>query len=202
MNEHFKNFDRFFRTTLERLPELERRVVASVFERRRVSRDVNLEFAEKQKFGDRVADRVASFGGSWTFISIFFGVLFAWVVFNSLAPLLLPPANGAGEAATTTAFDPYPFILLNLFLSTITALQAPIIMMSQNRQAAKDRLDAAQDYEVNLKAEIEITALHEKIDRLRDEHLTEIIRLQQTQIALLSERLDDLGAKKQQEPAN
>lgn len=108
-------------------------------------------------FGERLADRVARFGGSWTFILIFAGFLLAWAAANSL--LLRPP------------FDPYPYIFLNLMLSMLAAIQAPIIMMSQNRQAAKDRAQADSDYAVNLKAELEVMGLHEKIDALRVEHL-------------------------------
>ena len=101
--------------------------------------------------GERLADRVAEFGGSWTFIMIFAGFLFCWAFINS-------------ELLGTKAFDPYPYIFLNLMLSMLAAIQAPIIMMSQNRQAARDRFEASKDYEVNLKAEIELMALHHKID--------------------------------------
>jgi uncharacterized membrane protein len=103
-------------------------------------------------FGNRLADRVAEFGGSWKFILLFSGFLFVWIVFNSVAWLL--------------RFDPFPFILLNLILSCLAAVQAPIIMMSQNRQEAKDRQRARNDYAVNLKSEIEIQCLHEKLDIL------------------------------------
>src|SRR5689334_20164279 len=105
----------------------------------------NLAFEPELKFGERLADRVAAFGGSWTFIIIFWLALIAWVVLNSYV------LRDSGES-----FDPYPYILLNLFLSMLAAFQAPIIMMSQNRQAAKDRQQAARDYEVNRRAEIEI----------------------------------------------
>jgi uncharacterized membrane protein len=104
-------------------------------------------------FGERLADRVASFGGSWTFLLLFLGVLFGWMGINLFLLVERP-------------FDPYPFILLNLVLSTIAAFQAPVIMMSQNRQARKDRLRADLDYAVNLKAELEIASLHTKVDRL------------------------------------
>jgi uncharacterized membrane protein len=127
-----------------------------------------------------VADRVVGFGGSWTFISLFCGVLVAWVVLNSF---ILARWGGA--------FDPYPYILLNLVLSMLAALQAPIIMLSQNRQAAKDRLDAAHDYEVNLKAELEVRALHEKVDCLRGQQWGELIELQQEQIRLLTQILTE-----------
>ena len=138
-------------------------VVASAADRRPISEDINETFADRQTFGERLADRVAAFGGSWPFI-IAFGVFLAlWTAIN----LLL----------RKEAFDPYPFIFLNLVLSMLAAVQAPVIMMSQNRQAAKDRLDAGNDYQVNLKAEIEIMALLEKVEHLaaRQEEQTELI---------------------------
>lgn len=118
-----------------------------------VSRNVNVEEEERLTLGDRVADRVAQFGGSWTFIIAFSVVLLLWMVLNTWVFYARP-------------FDPYPFILLNLVLSTLAALQAPIIMMSQNRLSAKDRLKADLDYQVNLKAELEVAQLHHKMDRL------------------------------------
>jgi len=145
------------------LTRTERRVLERITARQQISHDVSAVYDEQLSFGQRVADKVAEFGGSWTFILCFAGVLVFWVVLNTV---LL--ARGA-------IFDPYPFILLNLFLSMLAAIQAPIIMMSQNRQAAKDRLAAAHDYEVNLKAEIEILALHDKLDQLRAHDLTELL---------------------------
>ena len=118
-----------------------------------VTRNFNEEVVEHMTFGERAADRVAAFGGSWTFIGLFLGLLFAWTGTN-LWILIEKP------------FDPYPFILLNLVLSTLAAFQAPVIMMSQNRQSAKDRLKADLDYEVNLKAELEIAQLHRKVDQI------------------------------------
>ena len=114
------------------------------------------ELIEKQgiSLGERVADRVASFGGSWRFIFTFFGAMVIWVLLNT---------------AFGGHFDPYPFILLNLFLSALAALQAPVIMMSQNRQDAKDRIRSEADYRVNVKAEVEIAELHEKLDKMRGE---------------------------------
>jgi len=146
------------------LPAREASVVRSAADRRPISEDVNETFDGRQTFGERLADRVAEFGGSWTFL-IAFGVFLAvWTVLN----LIL----------RRDAFDPYPFIFLNLMLSMVAAAQAPIIMMSQNRQAQKDRLDAGNDYQVNLKAEIEIMALLEKVEHLtaRQEEQTEMIR--------------------------
>src|SRR5207244_550411 len=121
--------------------------------RTHVTRNVNVEEEERLTFGQRVADKVATFGGSWTFIILFGAVLAVWVVVNTFLLIAHP-------------FDPYPYILLNLVLSTLAALQAPVIMMSQNRQSSKDRLKADLDYQVNLKAELEIASLHRKVDGL------------------------------------
>jgi len=148
------------------LPQRERHVIERVARRIAVSRDVGTSFEESRTFGERLADRIAAFGGSWTFLMLFGAAITAWVAINTL--LLVRTGQ--------QPFDPYPFILLNLFLSLMAAIQAPVIMMSQNRQAAKDRVQAGHDYEVNLKAEIEIMALHEKMDELRQKDLKELIR--------------------------
>jgi uncharacterized membrane protein len=168
-------------TSFERLGAAERRVMDYLLGERRVARDVNRELEENRRLGERVADRIAAFGGSWTFILLFLAVLIAWVVLNSLV-----------LARRGQAFDPYPYILLNLFLSMIAALQAPVIMMSQNRMAARDRLEAAHDYEVNLMAEVEIRTLHDKLDQLRDRDWASLVAQQQEQIRLL-ERLLERG---------
>jgi uncharacterized membrane protein len=123
--------------------------------RHRVSRDPNEVIEERETLGNRVADRVASFGGSWTFISLFGVVMVGWVVVNTIL---------LGEQA----FDVYPFILLNLFLSMLAAIQAPIIMMSQNRQDAKDRIRSELDYKVNLKAELEVTEVLRRMDSMQE----------------------------------
>ncbi len=144
------------------IPERERRVIERVAKRIAISRDTYMDHETTLTFGDRLADQVASFGGSWKFL-ILFGVFIAvWVLLNSVM--------------LVAGFDPYPYILLNLFMSMLASIQAPVIMMSQNRQAVKDRLAAAHDYEVNLKAEIEIMALHEKLDEMRAKDLTELLR--------------------------
>lgn len=140
------------------LPKSEQRVLMRIAARAAISRNISRTYREHLTFGERVADRVAAFGGSWTFIGLFCAMIVAWVLLNTLRAT--PP-------------DPYPFILLNLILSMVAAIQAPIIMMSQNRQAAKDRLTMEHDYEVNLKAELEIMSLHEKIDDLRQRQLNE-----------------------------
>lgn len=125
-------------------------------------------------FGDRVADRIASFGGSWRFIISFCAVLVLWVVMNVVV-------------LATHPFDPYPFILLNLFLSALASIQAPLIMMSQNRQEARDRLRALHDYQVNLKAELEIRQLHQKIDHLLSHQWDRLLEIQEIQIELINE---------------
>ena len=140
---------------LEELDELEKRVLSHIARDAHITRYAFDDDDGRPTAGERIADRVASFGGSWTFILLFMGLLLAWCAINVLL------------LTKDTAFDPYPFIFLNLLLSMLAALQAPIIMMSQNRQSHKDRANARHDYEVNLKAELDIMALHDKIDELR-----------------------------------
>lgn len=135
---------------------VEKEVIESIAKKEPLAENVNITFHESLSFGQRVADKVASFGGSWTFIIIFFLSMLCWMLVNTFIL--------TGEMV----FDPYPYILLNLTLSTLAALQAPIIMMSQNRQAAKDRLDITADYQLNLKAELEIMRLHQKVDELKE----------------------------------
>ena len=156
----------------DKISEMEKAVVTKIARRGRVTRLVDKEYQANMTLGDRVADHVAHFGGSWTFIGIFGGVLFVWMGINSWLLVRHP-------------FDPYPFILLNLVLSTIAALQAPVIMMSQNRQAEKDRMQANQDYQINLMAEMEIRDLHDKLDGLRNRQWHELWHLQQRQLQLL-----------------
>jgi uncharacterized membrane protein len=160
-------------TGIDKLSERESRIITAVAKRTQVSRQVDHAFDRGRNFGGRLADRVASFGGSWTFITIFVAILIGWVAINVVILV-------GGRA-----FDPYPFIFLNLILSMLAALQAPVIMMSQNRQAARDRLAAGLDYEINLKAEIEIMELHEKLDQIRDTHLTDLLGKQQEQLQIL-----------------
>ena len=145
--------------------------------RSHVSRNLNVEEEERLTLGQKIADRVATFGGSWTFIISFGVVLLAWVGVNVYLTV-----RGAqhGLPPEKSTFDPYPFILLNLFLSMLAALQAPVIMMSQNRQAAKDRLKGDLDYEVNLKAELEVAQLHHKVDRVYEEMQANFARLRKT----------------------
>ena len=162
-------------TGFDQLAERERRVITGVAQRTRISRDLNHAVAETQTLGDRLADRVAAFGGSWIFIILCLAALVAWTAFNTAA---------AAWGAET--FDPYPYIFLNLILSMLAALQAPIILMSQNRQASRDRLAAGLDYEVNLKAEIEIIELHVKVDQMLSDHLRELVQTQREQLRLLT----------------
>ncbi len=133
--------------------------------RTQVSRNVNVEAEERSTVAERVADKVAAFGGSWTFILIFSVAMLVWVVLNSTALL-------------RDHFDPYPYILLNLFLSMVAAVQAPIIMMSQNRQSTKDRIKADLDYQINLKAELEVAQLHHKLDRTYERLEAHLARLE------------------------
>lgn len=137
-----------------------------------LTQDPNIKLAQKSTVGERLADSVARFGGSWTFILIFTAALLAWTLLNT-------------EVLGKTAFDPFPYIFLNLMLSMVAALQAPVIMMSQNRQSTKDRQMAAHDYEINLKAEIEILALHEKVDSMRQDQMMKLLTQQQAQIDML-----------------
>lgn len=152
-----------------------KKVARHITERTHISKNTTAEQAENKTFGQTAADAVAKFGGSWAFIFIFALVLVAWVVLNSY---ILVNYN--------KAFDPYPYILLNLFLSMLASIQAPIILMSQNRQAEIDRQNAEHDYEVNLKAELEIMLLHEKIDMLREKQWSELIEIQKEQLDILS----------------
>lgn len=152
------------------LPVREQRVLRRMAKRIVISENVNEQFHGKMTFGQRLADQVAAFGGSWTFIILFAVVLAAWVLVNTW---ILP---------RTEIFDPYPFIFLNLILSMLAAIQAPVIMMSQNRQTSKDRLAAANDYEVNLKAELEIMNLHEKLDDIRLRQIETLLTQQKEQL--------------------
>ncbi len=143
-----KKFVGYLEAEYQKLSEIEHAVVTKITRRGRVSRVVHQDFDAGMTFGERVADKVAQFGGSWPFIGLFGAILVIWMLINTWLLARHP-------------FDPYPFILLNLVLSTLAAIQAPVIMMSQNRQAHKDRLQAQQDYEINLMAEIEIRDLHD-----------------------------------------
>ena len=156
------------------LSELEKEVLDSLQKHELISSDIDKEFEGEWTLGERLADRVATFGGSWSFLIIFALFLCAWITINSLVLLWRP-------------VDPYPFILLNLVLSCLAAIQAPIIMMSQNRQESKDRLRAQHDYQVNLKAELEIRQIHEKLDHLLSKQWERLVQIQEIQMEQLSE---------------
>ena len=168
-----------FRAACGETGETEERVIERLTRRLHVSRAPGRASDAGRTVGQRLADRIAAFGGSWTFILLFLAALAAWVALNTLA---LPRAG-------RPPFDAYPFVFLNLVLSMLAALQAPVIMMSQNRQAATDRAAAAHDYEVNLKAELEILALHGKVDALRERQWSELVAMQRQQIELLTRLL-------------
>ncbi|CDX27327.1 conserved hypothetical protein [Mesorhizobium plurifarium] len=154
--------------------ELDRQVVESIAKQDTISENSEEEYEEHRSFPDRVSDTMAEFGGSWWFLISFAAVLLLWIGINLIA-------------GTTNAFDPYPFILLNLLLSCIAAIQAPVIMMSQKRQEAKDRLRSFNDYRVNLKAELEVRHLHEKLDYLISRQWQRLAEMQQMQLDAMHE---------------
>jgi uncharacterized membrane protein len=156
------------------LTNLENQVMKSLEEHEILSKNINVEFDRKLTLGERLADKLAVGAGSWRFIITFAIILIIWIAINSVILLWKP-------------FDPYPFILLNLVLSCIAAIQAPIILMSQNREEAKDRLRSEYDYRVNLKAELEIRQLHEKIDHLLMNQWQRLLEIQEIQIDLMEE---------------
>ncbi len=162
------------------LSDLEKEVIESLARHEILSLHVDQEYESQLNFGQRLSDKLASFGGSWKFIIIFTSILVLWICINSLFLVSRP-------------FDPFPFILLNLILSCLAALQAPIIMMSQNRQEAKDRLRASHDYQINLKAELEIRQLHQKLDHLLSRQWERLVEIQEVQLELLNEMQSSLG---------
>ncbi|RBA24505.1 DUF1003 domain-containing protein [Herminiimonas fonticola] len=174
MHKHDEAAKKLFGKPYEQLDESAQKVTHHVAARTHIARDTGKDYDEKASRGQRAADAVAAFGGSWAFIGLFGAIMFTWVLLNSFILLHYDKA-----------FDPYPYILLNLVLSMLAAIQAPVILMSQNRQAEKDRLNAKHDYEVNLKAELEIMLLHEKLDVLREGQWNTLLELQKEQLALL-----------------
>ncbi|EAT11838.1 hypothetical protein RED65_05609 [Oceanobacter sp. RED65] len=156
MKKYFENLAKaLLGVKYNELNDLDKKVIESIGNQEPVAENINVVFHEQLSIGQKLADKVASFGGSWTFILIFVGIMAIWMGVNSYWVL------------AEKAFDPYPFILLNLALSTLAALQAPIIMMSQNRQVAKDRLEITANYQVSLKTDLEIIRLHQKLDDLQ-----------------------------------
>jgi uncharacterized membrane protein len=164
------------------LTELEKAVVTSLTDKTTLSDKIDYDKQQFLTVGQRIADKVASFGGSWRFIILFGLFMFIWISFNVIW-------------LASKAFDPYPFILLNLILSCLAAIQAPVIMMSQNRQEEKDRERAKKDYMVNLKSELEIRILHEKIDHLIMHQQHELLEIQKTQIGMLNDILKRVEKK-------
>jgi uncharacterized membrane protein len=156
------------------LSALDQEVIESLKQHEILSSDISKQFEKKLTFGERLSDRFAEFGGSWKFIISSLALLLGWIVLNTVFLF-------------NRGFDPYPFILLNLILSCLAAIQAPVIMMSQNRAEARDRLQAENDYKVNLKAELEIRHLHEKIDHLLRRQYNRLFEIQQIQVELLEE---------------
>ena len=169
-----KDYDQLFSIENEHLSKLHSIVKQTMKDEELIINNLMHPPEENLTAGQSLSDKIARFGGSWMFIILFFAVLISWIVLNSLLP--------GGEA-----FDPYPFILMNLVLSCIAALQAPIIMMSQNRQEEKDRQRAQNDYLINLKAELEIRSLHQKFDLVIEEQLKTLYEIQQQQLDLLKQ---------------
>ena len=170
---------RYMQQELETLDAYDRAIVERFINKSRIVRHVSKEYDEKSTAGQRIADRVAATMGSWRFIIIQSLVLAVWIALN--------------VAGFIYAWDPYPFILLNLMVSFQAAYAAPIIMMSQNRQAEKDRIQTTHDYEINTKAELEILQLHMKLDDLRDLKWSSLVEMQQEQIRLLEQIVGNLG---------
>ncbi|MFO7619386.1 MAG: DUF1003 domain-containing protein [Thermoplasmata archaeon] len=161
---------------------IEQEVIRSLSEHDLLAKDTALEYEQQLTFGEKLADKVATFAGSWGFIGFATGIIAIWIVINATALLIRP-------------YDPYPFILLNLVLSCIAALQAPIIIMSQNRQAERDRMRAQEDYKVNLKAELEIRHLSDKIDHILTKQWERMINIMQIQMELM----EDVSQKEKSE---
>ena len=156
------------------LSALEQEVVRSLHDGAIVADNLNQQFDSSLSVGERISDKVSEFGGSWRFIITFFGVMIVWIVVNSVYLLFQP-------------FDPYPYILLNLALSLLAAVQAPIILMSQNRQESRDRMRAENDYQVNLKAELEVRTVGEKLDLLIHHQWAHLLEIQQIQTEMIQD---------------
>jgi uncharacterized membrane protein len=165
------------------LSVLEEEVVKSMREQETVAKDINAEYEQRIKLADKLSDKLSAYAGSWKFIIGFISTLLIWIVINSALVIM-------------KAFDPYPFILLNLVLSCLAAIQAPIILMSQNRQDAKDRLRSDYDYRVNLKAELEIRHLHQKLDHFLKREWQTLLEIQEIQVELMKELSESREKKK------
>ncbi len=171
------------RSDVDQVTSLEKEVLEKLRNHEVVSDNIEDSWTKRYTVGQRVADKVATFGGSWTFIIFFCGFILFWIVINVVALF-------------SKNFDPYPFILLNLMLSCLAALQAPVIMMSQNRSEEKDRQRAREDYKVNLKSEIEISTLHEKIDHLIIDQQSRLFEIQHIQVEMLRDLAEEVAELK------
>ncbi|EMF0080100.1 DUF1003 domain-containing protein [Enterococcus hirae] len=174
MNYHFEYIKEKIIQDQNETKKINQEMLEQLKNKQIISQNLNTTINQKATFGQKSADAIAKFGGSWPFIFLFVVILGSWILLNTLHFFCL-------------SFDRYPFILLNLVLSCLAAIQAPIIMMSQNRQAARDRIAADHDYQTNLKAELEISLLHEKIDYLMSQQWQQMLELQQLQIELLTQ---------------
>lgn len=183
---HFRS--QYIRDVIEEdmgeLTQLEVEVIRSIKEQELIADNLNTQYEEGLTFGDRVADKMALFGGSWKFVCVFASILFGWIFINA-------------SFIAKDPFDPYPYILLNLVLSCLAAIQAPVIMMSQNRQSIKDRMRAEMDYKLNLKAELEIRHLKAKLDQLASHQWYRLLEIQKLQTEMMEDLYkDQKGAKK------
>ncbi|HCU83621.1 TPA: DUF1003 domain-containing protein [Enterococcus hirae] len=174
MNYHFEYIKEKIIQDQNETKKINQEMLEQLKNKQIISQNLNTTINQKATFGQKSADAIAKFGGSWPFIFLFVVILGSWILLNTLHFFGL-------------SFDRYPFILLNLVLSCLAAIQAPIIMMSQNRQATRDRIAADHDYQTNLKAELEISLLHEKIDYLMSQQWQQMLELQQLQIELLTQ---------------
>jgi uncharacterized membrane protein len=185
-NYRKKHLEDLLQEEIGELSKLEKDVLHSINEDELLSRTIKSDIDKPLLgLGDRLADRIAEFGGSWTFIVSFFSFLFGWMAINVFFLASRP-------------FDPFPFILLNLILSCLAAIQAPIIMMSQNRKESKDRQRAEHDYKINLKAELEIRMLHEKMDHMMLQQNQRLLEIQQIQVDLMEDILSTIKTKNKQ----
>jgi uncharacterized membrane protein len=182
MSRVLRKADDDVRAWEKKAARIEKELREKISRRERVSKNVDVIAREQLTFSQRVSDKLADVAGSWAFIFGFALVLGVWVLLNT--------------AALVHHWDKYPYILLNLFLSMLAAIQAPVILMSQNREEARDRIRGEHDYEVNLKSEIEIQQLHQKLDELRERQWNELLAIQKQQIDLLEAQLALLQGKK------
>ncbi|HWZ22322.1 MAG TPA: DUF1003 domain-containing protein [Cytophagaceae bacterium] len=184
LNEYRKKYlETIIKEEFKDLDRMEKDVISSITKNEILSTNIEDDMEQTLSSGQRVADKIASFGGSWTFITLFFAFIIIWILMNIWL-------------LSTKPFDPYPFILLNLLLSCIAAIQAPIIMMSQNRKEEKDRGRSENDFKVNLKAELEIRLLHEKVDHMIMHQNQKLLEIQEIQMDFISEILTELKNKK------